>query len=78
MEKYFYIGCRMQQAVTTTTGGLRNRQVTRWNSTVYNTAEDAANACAKMMPKYLGVAFFVQGFDKPLLIVDGESKGFAQ
>jgi len=78
MKKYFYIGCRMQQVVTTTTGNLRNRLTTRWNSTVYHTAEDAANACAAMMPKYLGVAFFVQGFDKPLNIVDGESKGFAQ
>lgn len=76
MNKFFYIGCRAQQAVTTSTGSTRKQLIVRWYSTVYQTAEQAAAACATMMPKHLGVSFFIQGFDKQLDIVDGESKGF--
>lgn len=76
MAKFFYIGCRAQQSVTTPTGSTRKQLIVRWNSTVYTTAEQAAAACAAMMPKHLGVSFFIQGFDKELIISDGESKGF--
>lgn len=75
MQKYFYIGLRQQQVVVEPTGRSRQKQVTRWNSTVYTSAEQAADACAKMMVKHLGLSFFIQGFERPLDIVDGVSKG---
>jgi hypothetical protein len=76
MNKYFYIGCRVQQTVTTSTGSTRKQLIVRWNSTVYESAEQAAVACSSVMAKHLGISFFVQGFEKKLVIVDGESKGF--
>lgn len=78
MKKYFYIGVRYEELVTSATGAPRKRATCRWNSTVYNTAEQAAAAAAGFMAKKLGMSFFVQGFDRPLRIVDGISQGFEE
>lgn len=78
MKKYFYIGVRYEELVTSTTGVPRKRTAVRWNSTVYTSAIEAAQAAAGFMAQKLGMSFFVQGFEKPLGIVDGQSKGFKE
>lgn len=78
MKKCFYIGVRYDEFVTSATGAPRKRTACRWNSVVYPTAEQAATAAAGYMAKKLGMSFFIQGFDRPLKIVDGISQGFME
>lgn len=78
MKKCFYIGVRYEEFVTGATGAPRKRTACRWNSVVYPTAKQAATAAAGYMAKKLGMSFFIQGFDRPLKIVDGISQGFME
>lgn len=76
MKKYWYFGVRMQQSVVSTTGRVRNTQVVRWNNQVHSTPQEAAAAASVKMAAHPGLSYFIQGFDRELNIVDGESKGF--
>lgn len=77
MQKYFYFGVRLEQLVVSATGASRKRQIVRWHKTVFGTIDEAAQAAAKKMITHPGVSYFVQGFERKLVIDEnGESKGF--
>lgn len=74
--KYFYFGVRLTELVVGTTGTPRKREIVRWNNVAYATAIEAAQAAAVKMSTHLGVSYFIQGFERELVIENGESKGF--
>lgn len=76
-QHYWYFGIRKKVSIVTATGSTRNVQQTLWAPTVYNNANEAANAAAKAMLTRPGVSFFIQGFERKLAIQpDGQSTGF--
>jgi len=77
MTQYWYFGIRKKVSIVDATGRTRNVQQTLWAPTIYESAEKAAEACAKAMTTRPGTSFFIQGFDKKLVIQpDGTSTGF--
>lgn len=77
MAQYWYFGIRKKVSIVDATGRTRNVQQTLWAPTVFESAEKAAAACAKAMLTRPGVSFFIQGFDRKLVIQpDGTSTGF--
>lgn len=73
--KYWYFGVRLTELVVGTTGAPRKREIVRWHSTVFASALEAAQAAALKMSTHPGVSYFVQGFERELVIVDGVSQG---
>lgn len=79
MTQYWYFGVRKKVSIVGADGRTRNVQQTLWSPKVYSNATDAAQAVAKAMTTRPGVSFFIQGFDRKLLIQpDGTSTGFEQ
>lgn len=77
MTQYWYFGIRKKVSIVDATGRTRNVQQTLWAPTSYESAEKATEACAKAMLTRPGVSFFIQGFDRKLIIQpDGTSTGF--
>lgn len=76
-QQYWYFGIRKKVSIVTATGSTRNVQQTLWAPTVYNNANDAANAAAKAMLTRPGTSFFIQVFDRKLVIQpDGICTGY--
>lgn len=79
MAQYWYLGARVKESSAAPNGKFRQHDVARWVNTVFNSAEEAAAAAPLRMAKHPGVAYFVQGFEKKLVIdADGYSRGFEQ
>jgi hypothetical protein len=69
----------VKESNATANGNIRHHDVARWVNNVYNTAEEAAAAAPARMIAHPGVAYFVQGFERKLIIdADGYSKGFEE
>lgn len=78
-QKYWYFGIRRKVSMVDTTGNMRSEMRVLWAPTVFDSANNAAEACAKAMATRPGVSFFIQGFDQKLAIQkDGTSTGFIQ
>ena len=79
MAQYWYLGARVKESNATATGKINHHDIARWVNKVYNTAEEAAAAAPARMIAHPGVAYFVQGFSRKLIIdADGYSKGFEE
>lgn len=79
MAQFWYLGARVKESSANANGKIRQHDVARWVNTVYNTAAEAAAAAPARMIAHPGVAYFVQGFDRKLIIdADGYSKGFEE
>jgi hypothetical protein len=79
MAKYWYLGARVKESSAASTGRIREHDIARWVPTLFNDAESAAKAAVDRMIKHPGVAYFIQGFDRKLVIdKDGYSHGFEQ
>lgn len=76
-QQYWYFGIRRKVSVVDATGRTRNVHQAIWAPTVYDTADKAAAAAAKAMVTRPGVSFFIQGFDRKLVIQpDGICTGY--
>ena len=79
MAQYWYLGARVKESSANANGHIRQHDVARWVNTVFESAESAAAAAPLRMVKHPGVAYFVQGFDRKLIIdADGYSLGFEE
>lgn len=77
MAQFWYLGARVKESSANANGKIRQHDVARWVNTVYTTAQEAAAAAPARMIAHPGVAYFVQGFERKLVIdADGYSKGF--
>ena len=76
-KKFFYFGIRTKEVVVSATGAPRQREVALFAPKAYKSVAEACAAAAKAMESRLGVSFFVQGYDRELLIdATGHSIGF--
>ena len=79
MKKYWYLGARVKESSASSNGRIRQHDIARWVNQVFDSAESAAAAAVGRMAKHPGVAYFVQGFERKLVIdKDGYSLGFEQ
>lgn len=79
MAQYWYLGARVKESSANANGRIRQHDVARWVNTIFESAEAAANAAPLRMVKHPGVAYFVRGFDRKLIIdADGYSLGFEE
>lgn len=79
MAQFWYLGARVKESSANANGRINHRDVARWVNTVFESADAAAAAAAPRMVKHPGVAYFIQGFERKLIIdADGYSKGFEE
>lgn len=79
MAQYWYLGARVKESSAAPSGIIRQKDVARWVPQVFVDAKSAAGAAVQRMVKHPGTAYFVQGFDKRLIIdKDGYSHGFEE
>lgn len=79
MKKYWYFGVRMKKSSSSANGLTKYKEFALFEPTVFDSAEQAANACAPRMAKHPGLSYFIQGYDHKLDIdKDGYSHGFVQ
>ena len=79
MAQFWYLGARVKESSANANGKIRQHDVARWVNTVYSTAQEAAAAAPARMIAHPGVAYFIQGFERKLVIdADGYSKGFEE
>lgn len=79
MAQYWYLGARVKESSASANGNIRQHDVARWVNKVYDSAKDAAAAAPERMVNHPGVAYFVQGFDRKLVIdAEGYSHGFEE
>ena len=79
MAQFWYLGARVKESSANAVGKIRQHDVARWVNTAFESADAAAAAAAPRMVKHPGTAYFIQGFDRKLVIdADGYSKGFEE
>ena len=77
MAQYWYLGARMKESSANAAGKIRQHDVARWVPKVFKSAEEAAAAAPQRMIQHPGTTYFVQGFERKLIIdAEGYSKGF--
>ena len=80
MAEYWYLGARVKQSsANPSTGRIQLRDVARWINKPFATSTEAAQSAVTRMANHPGVAYFVQGFERRLVIdADGYSHGFEE
>lgn len=74
---YWYLGARVKDSSAAPNSRILHKDVARWVNKVYESAEQAAAAAPARMVKHPGVAYFVQSFNRKLVIdAEGYSTGF--
>lgn len=79
MAQYWYLGARVKESNANATGRIRQYDVARWINKPFATPTEAAQSAVTRMAEHPGVAYFVQGFERRLIIdADGYSHGFEE
>lgn len=70
MAQYWYLGTRMKVSSTDSNNRMRENEYALYVNQVFESAEKAAAAAPARMVKHPGIAYFIQGFEKKLVIDD--------